>query len=262
MAPERLDTGQAGPSPDIYLLACVLYECLTGELPFPGDGIQQQIAGHLSKPPPRPSMVKAGVPEAFDGVIAKGMAKNPGERYPTAIALAEAAREALERGSRETRRTRCRRSWRPRSQRLGRGRLRRGPRMLHPHPRAQHVAATPHVCRKRPAISKCTTGKFHCARRLGDDFLAFSVILAIWAGSVGEFTNLTWPYPKFVELLCLFLWLLLPVAFGLVAKRCRAGERAVAITSWLICAAALFGALPWVFLLLSEQTCRHIGCLS
>ena len=102
MAPERIDTGQAGPSSDIYSLACVLYECLTGELPFPGDGIQQQIAGHLSKPPPRTSVVKAGVPESFDGVIAKGMAKNPAERYPTAIALAEAAREALERGPRET----------------------------------------------------------------------------------------------------------------------------------------------------------------
>jgi hypothetical protein len=39
-------------------------------------------------------------------------------------------------------------------------------------------------------------------------FSAFSVILAIWAGSIGGFTNLAWPYPKFVELLCLSLWLL------------------------------------------------------
>jgi len=40
-------------------------------------------------------------------------------------------------------------------------------------------------------------------------------------------------------------WLVLAAAFGLVARGCRAGERAVTITAWLTCASALVGALPW-----------------
>jgi serine/threonine protein kinase len=142
MAPERLDTGQAGPSSDIYSLACVLYECLTGELPFPGQSIEQQIAGHLSKPPPRPSAVTAGVPQAFDEVIARGMAKNPGQRYRTVIALAEAAREALDREPREMPPHAVPTELAPTQQAaLCQGRPRRGRHMLRRHPRAQHVAA-------------------------------------------------------------------------------------------------------------------------
>jgi serine/threonine-protein kinase len=102
MAPERLGTGDVGPSSDVYSLACVLYECLTGQLPFLGESLEQQIAGHLTKPPPRPSAVTADVPPAFDEVVARGMAKNAGERFPTVIALGEAARAALEREPRET----------------------------------------------------------------------------------------------------------------------------------------------------------------
>ncbi|WP_156746042.1 serine/threonine-protein kinase, partial [Mycobacterium sp. 1423905.2] len=54
MAPERLTTGQTDPRGDTYALGCVFYECLTGNQPFPGDSLEQQIGGHLSLPPPRP----------------------------------------------------------------------------------------------------------------------------------------------------------------------------------------------------------------
>jgi serine/threonine-protein kinase len=101
MAPERIETGEAAPSSDIYSLACVLYECLTGQLPFPGNSLQQQIASHLSKPPPRPSAVMRHISPAFDEVVARGMAKSPAERYPTVTAFAEAARTALDRQPRE-----------------------------------------------------------------------------------------------------------------------------------------------------------------
>ena len=105
MAPERFTAGQAPggqfDSPtvdarsDVYSLACVLYECLTAEHPFPGDSLEQQITSHLATPPPRPSNTNPGLPAAFDEVIAKGMAKNPADRYNTAIELAQAARDAI-----------------------------------------------------------------------------------------------------------------------------------------------------------------------
>jgi predicted Ser/Thr protein kinase len=95
MAPERFSTGTADARSDIYALTCVLHECLTGERPFPGDSLEQQIAGHLTGPPPRPSAVHPTLGPRFDDVIARGMAKDPQQRYQTATQLVTAAREAL-----------------------------------------------------------------------------------------------------------------------------------------------------------------------
>ncbi|MBW0017843.1 MAG: protein kinase [Mycobacterium sp.] len=92
MAPERFGGGPVEARSDVYSLACVLYECLTGSCPYPGDSVEEQLVGHLSTPPPRPSSVRRSVPVAFDDVIATGMAKNPDERYASALDLARAAR--------------------------------------------------------------------------------------------------------------------------------------------------------------------------
>ncbi len=95
MAPERFTTGTADARADVYSLACVLYECLTGAQPFPAVSVEQQIAGHLTLDPPQPSSVNPAVPAGFDEVIAVGMAKNPDQRYQSARELATAAHRAL-----------------------------------------------------------------------------------------------------------------------------------------------------------------------
>lgn len=94
MAPERFEGKPVDATADIYALACVLYECLTGERPYPADSLEQQIAGHMTKEVPRPSAIDPRL-AAFDAVIAKGMAKKPAKRYQKAGDLAEAARRAL-----------------------------------------------------------------------------------------------------------------------------------------------------------------------
>jgi serine/threonine protein kinase, bacterial len=97
MAPERFKPHEPDAPPvdarsDIYALACVLYECLTGRQPFPGDDLEHQVANHLVSPPPRPSKTNPGLGRGFDPIIAKGMAKDPRDRYRTAGEFARAAR--------------------------------------------------------------------------------------------------------------------------------------------------------------------------
>jgi serine/threonine protein kinase len=85
MAPERLSGNDPGAHSDVYSLACVLFECLTGTRPFPGDSLESQVGGHMMTTPPRPAAVRPTVPAAFDAVIATGM--SPTELRSTTLTL-------------------------------------------------------------------------------------------------------------------------------------------------------------------------------
>ncbi len=96
IAPERFDPKtEEDARADIYSLACVLYEALTGEPPFAGSTTAHLMYAHLNTPPPQPSTSQPNVPAQFDEVIAAGMAKNPNQRYATTVELANAARDAI-----------------------------------------------------------------------------------------------------------------------------------------------------------------------
>ena len=95
MAAERFSGGSGGPAADIYSLTCLLYECLTGRAPFEAGDVRQMMGAHMFAPPPRPSIMRRGINRGFDDVVAKGMAKQPTDRYASAGELARAATAAL-----------------------------------------------------------------------------------------------------------------------------------------------------------------------
>ncbi|WP_227998727.1 serine/threonine-protein kinase [Nocardia australiensis] len=94
MAPERFN-GTVDARSDIYSLACVLYECLTGRRPYGDTDPPRQMHDHLMATPPSAASVNPAVPAELDAVIAGGMAKDQAQRYRSAEEFAAAARVAV-----------------------------------------------------------------------------------------------------------------------------------------------------------------------
>ncbi len=87
MAPELLDGERVGPSTDIYGLACLAVETLTGTVPFLRDTDAATMYAHIVDPPPSVNERRPELPKALDDVLATGLAKDPDDRQPTAGTL-------------------------------------------------------------------------------------------------------------------------------------------------------------------------------
>ena len=90
-APEQIRGGRADARADVYGLGCLLFFALTRRAPFARETVQAKLRAHLDEPPPAASALRPDVPPAMDDVIARAMAKEPGDRFATAGDLGRAA---------------------------------------------------------------------------------------------------------------------------------------------------------------------------
>jgi predicted Ser/Thr protein kinase len=84
VAPEQIQGLGATARSDVYSLTAVLYEALTGFVPFARPNEAAVLYAHIAEPPPSVTERRSELPPEIDAVIARGMAKVPDERYPSA----------------------------------------------------------------------------------------------------------------------------------------------------------------------------------
>jgi serine/threonine-protein kinase len=94
-APERLQGGTATPASDVYAFGCMLFETLTGKIPFTAVDELSRINAHLNDPAPSARDAIAELPPALDAIIARAMAKDPADRFADASELGAALEGSL-----------------------------------------------------------------------------------------------------------------------------------------------------------------------
>ena len=94
VAPEQIRGERIDARTDVYALGCVLVYALTGKAPYSGDSDEATLWAHLNAPPPSES-----VPPEFEGVVARALAKDPSDRYPSTGDLGRAALRAAGRSA-------------------------------------------------------------------------------------------------------------------------------------------------------------------
>jgi N-acetylneuraminic acid mutarotase len=95
IAPEQIQGRPVDGRADIYSLGCVMYECLTGRVPFAKDVDAAVIWAHVEEMPTTPSSLQPTLPREIDEVIGRALAKDPADRYATCREFIAAARRAV-----------------------------------------------------------------------------------------------------------------------------------------------------------------------
>jgi len=95
LSPERALGEPANAAADRYALAVVAFELLTGRRPFTAEHFAAQAHQHIDDEPPRASSIRPSLPPALDPVLARGLAKRPERRWPSATAMADAIDDVM-----------------------------------------------------------------------------------------------------------------------------------------------------------------------
>lgn len=95
LSPEQARGEVAGPKSDLYSLGVVLFEMLTGTVPYSGDSAIAVAIKHIQEDPPPPSSINPAIPKGLEQVIIRAMQKNPDHRYASAAEMASHLSEAL-----------------------------------------------------------------------------------------------------------------------------------------------------------------------
>jgi hypothetical protein len=95
MAPEQVTGSQVGPPADMYSLASIAYEMLTGFIPFEGEGVLELLYAQVHRYPPPPSARDKALGPGVDAVIMRGLAKDPALRWESCNAFVDALAGAL-----------------------------------------------------------------------------------------------------------------------------------------------------------------------
>jgi serine/threonine-protein kinase len=95
MSPEQGRGRSVDGRSDLYALGVILYEMLTGHVPFEGDSAVGIVMKHINDPVPPVSQFNSSLPPAFDAIMRRALAKDPAERFQSAYEMTEAVAEAF-----------------------------------------------------------------------------------------------------------------------------------------------------------------------